>query len=329
MRTHTLTTAAAAAGCAMLLLVAGCSSEKDPKDSAAVSEADEGPLSVYWEGAMGDMEDQDWAEMGRRSEEIVAACMIEQGFEYEQQDMSAVNETIEESEEDAKQYGSEEYVAEHGYGMSTSFEPAEGEDAEEQWVDPNADYVAGMSEQEQTAYYAALYGEQPETVDGEAPAGDWTTQGCQGKAQHEVYEEGQAWADPDFASLQEEMTALYERAQSDPKVTEANTAWATCMADAGFADHTTPEEAMTAISDEFNTLLSSITEEAPEPDPAALAEFKEKEIGTAVADFRCKESTDYDAEVRKVQFALEQEFVDQHKAELDAWVEKYSSADAG
>jgi hypothetical protein len=328
MRTHPLTIATAAAGCAALLLIGGCGADQDPDDATAVSEADEGPLSVYWEQAVGDMENQDWSEMGRRSEEIVAACMVEQGFEYKQQDMSDLTETIEESEADIDKYGTEEYAAEHGYGMSTSFDPpAEGE--ADEWVDPNADYVAGMSETEQAAYFEALFGEQtmdPET--GEMPEGDWTTQGCQGKAQHEIYEQDQAWADEEFQDLQDGMTALYERVQEDPKVIEANAEWATCMADAGVADHTSPEEAMTAVSDEFSALLSTVTEEAPEPDPAALAEFKEKEIATAVADARCKKSTDHDAKVRTVQFALEQEFVDQNKAELEAWVEKYSTADA-
>lgn len=325
MRTHTLTTAAAAVGCTVLLLVGGCSSDKDPKDATTVSEDGDGPLSAYFEDVMGSMEDQDWSEMGRRSEEIVAACMREQGFEYTQQDMSAVTETIEEDQEDADRYGTEEYAAENGYGMSTSYDTtAEGE---QEWVDPNADYVAGMSEQEQAAYYAALFGDQAAAAESEAPAGDWTTQGCQGKAQHEVYEQGQAWADPEFASLQEEMTALYERAASDPKMAEANSAWAACMADAGYADYATPEDAVNAVSEEFSTIMSATTAEAPEPDPAAVAEFKEKEIATAVADARCKASTKHDEKAREVQFALEQEFVDQHKAELDAWSEKYSTAD--
>jgi hypothetical protein len=241
--------------------------------------------------------------------------------------MSAVTETIEEDQADADTYGTEEYAAEHGYGMSTSFDPAaEGETDE--WVDPNADYVAGMSETEQAAYYAALFGEQAMSAEGgEVPQGDWTTQGCQGKAQHEVYEQGQAWADPEFESLQEEMTALYERAASDPKVAEADAAWSECMADAGYPDLAKPEDALTALSDEFGTLMSGTTEEAPEPDPAAVAEFKEKEIATAVADARCKESTGHDKKAKEVQFALEQEFVDQHEAELEAWAAKYSTAD--
>ncbi|GEA86163.1 hypothetical protein [Cellulomonas cellasea] len=325
MRTHTLTTAAAAVGCTVLLLVGGCSSDKEPKDAAAVSEDDKGPLSAYLEGVMGSMEDQDWSEMGRRSEEIVAACMREQGFEYTQQDMSAVTETIEEDQKDADRYGTEEYAAEHGYGMSTSYDaPAAGE---EEWVDPNAEYVAAMSEEERAAYQAALFGDQAAAAQGAAPSGDWTTQGCQGKAQHEVYEQGQAWADPEFATLQEEMTALYERATSDPKMTEANAAWSACMAEAGYADLATPEDAVEAVSQEFSAIVSATTAEAPEPDPAAVAAFTEKEIATAVADARCKASTEYEEKAREVQFALEQEFVDQHEAELDAWAEKYSTAD--
>jgi len=63
---------------------------------------------------------------------------------------------------------------------------------------------------------------------------------------------------------------------------------------------------------------------APETAPLAPADLRRLEIKTAVADARCRTSTGYRGKVQRVKFALEQGFVDAHKADLDAWVESTS-----
>ncbi|MFI2755129.1 hypothetical protein ACGIF2_16995 [Cellulomonas sp. P22] len=323
MRAITLTVAAA--GCTALLL-AGCS------DASSTSSEDPttGPLSAYFERISGGYEEQDWDAMNRQMEEVTAACMREAGFEYTPQDYTGTTTVV--TEEAGAEYGTEEYAAKNGYGITTSIGATADPDAEE-WVDANADYVAGMSETEQAAYYEALYGEQSTTdvedPEAEATEYDWTTAGCQGKASHEVYETGtaqEAWEDPAFADLQEQIQALYEQSSTAPQFTEINTAWSDCMSEAGY-DFATVNDASMSISDASNALWENVQDESG-PDPAALEELKTKEIATAVADARCQKSTDYQKRYQKAWNALEQDFVDQHKDELEAWVAAHATDEA-
>lgn len=343
----TTRTSAAALGCGLLLLVAGCSNDTGRGDTSTASPdatAKVGPLSAYFERLAGGQNQDDMKEQAQRSEEIVATCMREQGFEYEPQDMSQAMTVVTE-DKDAPAYGSAEYAAKLGYGMSTQMEAATdaGAQPDKQWVDPNADYVAAMSETERQAFYQALYGKgmAADAPDPEAvQAYDWQTSGCQGKGQHEAYDSGlnAASTDPAFTSLQEELNKVWETVSTDPAMTAVDAEWSRCMADAG-SDFATPQAAMNSISARMDTLYnvssangdgsemaSGTATSAPEPDAAAVAELHKVEIDTAVADHTCKESTSYDARSQDIQFAAEQTFVDAHRTELDAWADKYSQA---
>jgi len=342
MRTTTLTTLTATAGCALLLLVAGCSSSS-PTNAAPTDTPTTGPLSAYFERVSGGYNQEQYAALAAKSEEAVAACMLDLGFEYTPQDMSKQASL---TQDVATDFGSEDFAAKQGYGMTTSMN-ASSDDASttsDQWVDPNADYLATMSETEQQAFYEALYGAQSAatadmtdtTDEATATEYNWEDAGCQGKAQHEVYETGAyaAFADPAFTSLQEEMSTVYDSLQNDSRLTEVEAAWSSCMSDAGF-DFATAQDAPNSISDQLNELHNGASSaatagtdatEVSTPDPQVIADLQKTEIATAVADARCKKSVDYDAKYQKVQFALEQEFVDAHKTELDAWADAFSQA---
>ena len=95
------------------------------------------------------------------------------------------------------------------------------------------------------------------------------------------------------------------------------------MADEGY-DFANPQEAQESIY----TLTNEIPfdEETGTQDEAALAEIREQEIATAVADRTCQDSTGAGRAALKAQFDIEQEFIDAHKDELDAMVEKAAQA---
>ncbi|ACQ81206.1 hypothetical protein Bcav_2961 [Beutenbergia cavernae DSM 12333] len=257
-------------------------------------------------------------EQNRQVEQLVSACMADEGFEYIPVDNSGT--VVFSDETDIEDMNTEEYVAEHGYGFTT-YEEQEAP-AEDEYVDPNADYVAAMSETEQAAYYEALWG--PATTeeydeDEEIPEYDWTQGGCYGAAQHEVYEGEDSdnyWSDPQFEELFEEMNGLWEDAMSDPRIAELDAEWASCMADAGYADFATSQEAQDSIMNAQNALWES----GEEPDDEAMAELRQQEIDTALADFRCKQDVDYEQTQLEIQFELEREFVEEHQTELDALV---------
>ncbi|WP_298988845.1 hypothetical protein [uncultured Pseudokineococcus sp.] len=308
---------AALLGGALLLAGCGGGSGTDPE-----AEGEVGPLGEYFAQMYPEQSEEDMAAQMREVEELTAACMQEQGFDYTPMDTSQAfgDMTVEEDVD----YESEEYIATHGYGMTTWEEEAAPEE-EEEWVDPNEDYVAGMSESEQTAFYEALYGPMDvvEETDPEAEMAeyDWTTAGCSGEAQHEV--DGASvdpFSDPAFSSLQEEMERMYTSVQDDPAVASLDGDWSACMAEAGY-DFAAPDDAWQDISDRSDELYAATSESSPEPDLAAMDELQQLEIDTALADHRCQEEVDYDGTYQEVSLRVEQEFVDAHRAELDAMVE--------
>ena len=350
----------AAIGCAALALaLTGCGGGNGAADGDATSpsakEQPLGPLDVYYQEIYGGGEDEEAMQAKSdaqqvKVEEIVAACMREQGFEYTPVDYSSMTSYSSDADLDVE-FGSKEFAEKYGYGITTNpwgnSEPAPEEDGE-QFVDPNQAYQEAMSPTEQQAFQTALYGDMSEMeapVEEEEPAPyDWTTAGCQGRAQHEVYEVGGLGAE-EMSALDEQMTAMYESITADPRIAELNAEWASCMADAGYDGLVTVAgaqeqfyEKVNALQEEFYGMDPETGEMTGEPPTAEQMEATEKdmqaamsaltpeEIKMAVADFDCREGIDFDAIQQKVNVEYQQDFVDEHKAELDAWVAKAAEA---
>jgi len=79
----------------------------------------------------------------RAMEEAVAACMAEQGFEYIPVDHSTRTVVVHDDEEEDIE--SVEWAQQYGYGVTTEPWADEAPSVEEEWVDPNEDYVNAMS----------------------------------------------------------------------------------------------------------------------------------------------------------------------------------------
>ncbi|ADG75382.1 conserved hypothetical protein [Cellulomonas flavigena DSM 20109] len=318
-----------AAATVVALALAGCTG-----GTSSASAEDGGPMTAFYEKLGGSFEDEDYERQQREMEEIIAACMAEQGFEYTPAEPVSMEEP-----EGLPEWDSKEYAEQYGYGATTSDEIYGGG---EEYVDPNADYLATMSESEQTAFYEALYGTPPE-VDPEAdPEAEieynWEENGCSGKASHEVYEQqGGIWEDPEFTALSDEMSTEWEAVLDDPKVSAAQDKWVECIADAGF-DFSSPDEPQQAIYDELNALYEAAAPDAEgdvegevdpeasfEPDPAAMAELKEKELELAAADYACKESSGFTKAQNDAYAAIEQQMWDKYGERLEAIAAKYES----
>ncbi len=280
----------------------------------------------------------------RQVEELVAACMQDQGFDYTPVDNSG---GVAFSSDDLDvEWGTIEFAEQYGYGISTDPWGAQDEgdpaDSGEEYVDPNQDYREAMSESEQLAYDEALWGPSVEYVEGEEPTEyDWTTAGCYGSAQHEVYEGGDTGTE--YADLEDEVNRFWETVQADSRMTELNASWTSCMADEGFDGLTDVNESTNALYDEYNELqgwndseYTALAESwdweaepdgppAPEADEAALKAFTEKEISQAVADATCQENLDYTARQMEIDHELQQEFVDKNRTELQAWADAASA----
>ena len=316
--------------CASALL-SGCASSAE----APAAAEEESPLTEFFSAAYGadlsqEEQQEKFAEDEREREDLVAQCMTEEGFEYTP-NLQASTMTMSSGEE--WDMDSREWVAQYGYGMVNypGKEEMQSGDAGE-YVDANADYVAGLSPSEQEAFNEALYGPAPDPEDmpmeGEAMEYDWTTAGCYGWAENE-----RGGVDPmatdEHKPLMDAMNEFYENSMSSPELAAIDAEWASCMADAGRPGFTAQTDAQTSINEEMNAFYEEMQPPAgemdleemtapPMPDEAAMAELGEKEIELALVDLDCREKTDYRAKADEVRFEQEQQFVDDHRAELDA-----------
>lgn len=272
-------------------------------------------------------------EQNRKVEELVASCMAEQGFDYIPNTTNSGTVYVGEENSEIDPL---EYARQYGYGMTTWEDTPDGQamaeqDAQTEYVDPNQDTYEAMSESERAAWDAALWGapqEYDEDADIEEYEYNWEDGGCYGVAQHEVYEVDNPGAavdqlreDPQYTDLFTAMDNLYQTMQSDPKLTELNSQWSSCMADAGYPDFTTAEDAMMSVNDELNALYEAVPEEAyndPNFTGPDMTEIKKLEIETATADYTCRDKVDYDDEMLRIQFDLEQQLMDDYSAEIES-----------
>lgn len=234
------------------------SSETDDDGSASETQIIyESPLGEFlgWDqGADFDEEaaQAEWEEQDRQVQEAIAACMSEQGFEYIPIDTAAQNAFFEEQFEDGEEWGSEEWTAKYGFGISTqrfsqeqvgpdlvghnyvtSFGSGDGPE------DPNQAYVESLGPNEQNAYYEALYGgeesypvpiweeEGREPTEEEMQAFDQEWQenyvptGCEPVAYEEIYNVGPG-GEEQYMAFDEEfgeaLQAMEARMESHPEV---------------------------------------------------------------------------------------------------------------
>ena len=110
---------------------------------------------------------------------------------------------------------------------------------------------------------------------------------------------------------------MFEKVPDDPRLAAITAEWSACMNEAGF-DFAKVREAGDSIAEAYAALSESA-------DETARADLGDKEMVTAIADAKCQEKVAYPEKAQEVQFALEQEFIDAHKAELDAWIEQYAT----
>jgi hypothetical protein len=342
MITRTARSTAAAAGAALALLLAGCGGGGGTTDPGE----QKGAIDLLFEDMYGEWDPEQSNQEMIRIEEITAECMAEEGFDYTPVDytqgggaMPIEDDGIEE------EWGTLEFAKKWGYGATTNpwgeTEP-EPVDPGQEWIDPNAEYIESMTEAEQTAYYTALYGEQwnqewTEEMESEEYVWDWTTAGCSGQAQHEVYGDSMGGTpDGDFTDLEAEMQVMWESISSDPRLAEVTGEWATCMAGVGYPGLSDVSDAENLIYEQVNALWEDAYADIP-PDAGEeawraveesiqeeLTAITPEEIKTAVADYTCRDEVGYARTQAEVNVAHQQEFYDLHKDELIAWAETMS-----
>jgi hypothetical protein len=277
-----------------------------------------GPLSEYTNAIWGGQDNDEWVKQAQQIEELVAGCMSDEGWEYIPVDQGRSVGI----EFDWQERQTESWISQYGYGINlTEEEQKEFYGDWEEFTDPNQDFIMSLSETEIEAFYATLYGEPPteeELNDDGSYEYSWEEGGCYGWAQHEVQGE-QAYEQDQFKALFDAMNKLYETTSKDPRMKQLDKEWASCMADAGYSGLKTKWDAQEQLYEQQNEYWEK-NPEGPGPDDEQLKKWKEEEIDIALADFTCAQKVDYEQRQLKVTFELEEQFVKDHKAELEELV---------
>jgi hypothetical protein len=296
----------------------------------------------------GDSESEEGRAQQRQAEDLIAKCMLKEGFSY----VPVQPDTGGKSKIDqAYELPPDKFAEQYGYGITTLgfVQDPNGGDADS---DPNREIRDKLSEQAKKAYDKALNGSGGEVVAGSDgggviqrrtgdKGGENSDSGCRGKAMDQVFgrpdknEMGNQMEK--FQGLFDDIEALRKRIDGDPRLEKATKAWSDCMADKSYR-FTKPEEAPQSVSRRLERLFglsngpgsSSSTTELKKPDPKEVAKIKPYELAVAKADYKCREQH-YNKTYQTVQFELESAFVKDHKAELEAyrdWMSELQSPQA-
>ena len=330
---------------AVSVVVLGACSPASDTDAAGGSAWAPGPLEelmaavrgpTLHPGATQQEAEAHVAALLRHQEGIIAACMAEQGFDYVPNvpDFGVVLGGAGTVTPSGVAYGSRDFAQRYGFGISTADLLAATTAAPATpRPDPNAERVAAMSAAEREAWDLALWGDRAARGEEHNPL----ESGCWGYAQHLTWETS-AGAGDEFAALAAEVEGHQDRVASDPRAIELDAEWASCMSDAGHPGLLRPRgegSVSRALWDEWDLLNGGgvaadvvrdwdweAHPDGPEglfPGAAAVAEFTEREIALAVADFDCRARTGFEARRTAIDHDLQQQFVDRHGAELEAW----------
>ncbi|MCA0250778.1 MAG: hypothetical protein LCH76_00525 [Actinobacteria bacterium] len=319
---------------AATLALTGCSGDGGNGGGGGKLDYEDSPLSKYLMAVFSNglspdatpQEQQDfYNERQRKTEELVAECMSKEGFEY----VPNVNNggVVIDSEGDNKwRPDDRDWVEKYGYGAINSPWQEEAPEPEPtEYVDPNQQYIESLPEAEQQAYNEALWGKPMEGgTEDEPQEYNWENSGCWGWAQHEV-EGDNPWEQEDNKPIIEAIQTFYESLQSNPDFAKLDAAWSTCMAEAGHDGFKTQPDAQNSIYELTNKYWENAPQGEGEMDPnfgtpkdPEYAKIAETEIPLAMADLECREKTDYRQQQLRIQFDMEEQFIADHQADLDA-----------
>lgn len=237
--------------------------DEDTNESSGDGEATtwetyESPIQTFLGApSFGPSEDDDemYVEMERETQALIVECMSAQGFEYFPEDPERFADFEDPFEED---WGTEEWTKKWGFGVTTqAFGQSQvGPDLlgwpdeemafpseEEMAEDPNQIYVESLSESERDAYYAVLWGNEPEITEDMTNEEidelymNWEPDGCYNEASEQVWNDGGFGGGEDldafYTEFGDQLDEIYERVQADPRIQAETDRINECMASAG------------------------------------------------------------------------------------------------
>ncbi len=359
--------------------VTACGSGTDTEDAASGTSDD--ASEDEWESPIADYLGIDTAGFGPGDEgeseakqievnESVTTCMAAEGFDW-LPDPNESTFAFGADSEDGLEWGSEEWTAKYGLGISTqafsqeqvgpdlighTYGQTDGPEAG--YIDPNADYLEGLSDAEREEFYATLYGEdQGPDIDFEALTeeeveaafneyyADYEPTGCMELAQQDIFGFGPG-GDDYWSQFSEELQEMYEQMQEDPRITAADQKVSECMAGKG-VEYTDMETVYESYNEKMEPLYEAVFNQDPgfaideeqmqemseeelnemfrpqdltDEQKTTLGEIQDEEIKLAVGLGECGGDEDaLEGLYQEVSIEYEQRFIDQHREALDAY----------
>lgn len=252
----------------------------------------------------------------RRQEDLIAACMHEQGFDYTP-DVPAVSDVV---VVDGPVRGTREFVELYGYGFWNASSAEGGEIGIRVGDSEQRRYVEAMSAAEREAYDTALHGPVTEAFDDGSVT---RSGGCMDQV-HDGGSFGDRQLEDTHAAATEFLLAL----PVDSAFDELNAEWATCMRDAGWAEaspHLAQQRfADAALGQGSDSLGESLgeslgsDENAGSVTTARAEEMAAEELAVALADLDCQDEVDYVRRYDEIDLRLQTEYVEANRADLEA-----------
>lgn len=305
---------AATLALASVFSLAGCGGT-DSKSAKPKAES----LADFFGGG-GSQADQQARAMAqqRKQQEKTVACMRKLGFEYvafvpSMQFSGFVGPK--EGEEDA-------WKRRHGYGMADGMSMMFQPQPPQQRVDPNQAIREKLSSADKRAYEKALYGF--DTSQPLANGGRMQLKGCMdaGYAEQSKVSQG----------LGPKFEAMYKRVQADPRISELDRKWSSCLRSKGVTASSERDIFEKVLSPEQQKLFNSAASpgeqpavtvavagggRAGQPSKEKVEEFRRFELKVANADVDCRSKND--AKIRKqVQAEYESAFIAANRTALAA-----------
>lgn len=305
--THDTTSPPAVLLCAGILALAACSG---PAEESGVAQS---PIERYMSAGDGtQLSEAERKEQGDAwllaNEELIAACMNEQGFDYVPHPPTPMGFDF--STLTSPDLDDPEWVQRYGYGIVHGPETEVVTIAE----DPNEAVLASLSQPEVNAYYVALSGGSGAyTADDEYIP---EKGGCQGAAQIELDSRDPLRGD-EFRPLRDAVNDFYTSLMTTAEIAELDARWADCMDAAGFGPYTLQLDALAEINADLVVMANERGGNAQ--DDPEMEKLGAREIEVALADLACREETDYRASYDAIRTTLEERFVEDHLAELESF----------
>lgn len=283
----------------------------------------------------------------RIQEADIAACMAAQGFTY----LPNLEQVSRLTLIDGPARGTREFAEQYGFGWSSGGLVGLRIQSTISGTDPNDALLREMSAAEREAWTRALSGgdfmaasaaSTAQVEAGELP--DAGLFGCRGLATNPHYNPANE-ANDEFRALHLEWNRFPASVDNHPRIAELNLEWSICLAEQGFPGRSNPQQLSDEMAADWSLIFDmqaifelmenwdweagpegpphwELDEDGiwrPTPTGAGVDAYRALEAVLAITDVDCREQLFYEQRRTAIEHQLQQEFIDLHRNELEAW----------